>query len=119
MNVFLTKAAIKLEFKSHEFTLKTQFQIVKDFNLSGIHFNSQFSSKELEYDQIILEIESNLVKVIKFGETQLLQLLQLLYQIDIPQSRFLSLLGNPKMLGELSELILKREAYKIYLRRRF
>ncbi|MEJ6776343.1 MAG: hypothetical protein QNK85_03345 [Crocinitomicaceae bacterium] len=116
MNVFLTKAAIKLEFKSHEFTLKTQFQIVKDFNLSGIHFNSQFSSKELEYDQIILEIESNLVKVIKFGETQLLQLL---YQIDIPQSRFLSLLGNPKMLGELSELILKREAYKIYLRRRF
>ena len=116
MNVFLTKAAIKLEFKSHEFTLKTQFQIVKDFNLSGIHFNSQFSSKELEYDQIILEIESNLVKVIKFGETQLLQLL---YQSDIPQSRFLSLLGNPKMLGELSELILKREAYKIYLRRRF
>ena len=116
MNVYLTKAAIKLEFKSHEFTLKTQFQIVKDFNLSRIHFNSQFSSKELEYDQIILEIESNLVKVIKFGETQLLQLL---YQIDIPQSRFLSLLGNPKMLGELSELILKREAYKIYLRRRF
>ena len=61
MNVFLTKAAIKLEFKSHEFTLKTQFQIVKDFNLSGIHFNSQFSSKELEYDQIILEIASDLV----------------------------------------------------------
>lgn len=116
MNVFLTKASIKLEFQSHEFTLKTQCQIVKDFNLSGIHFNSQFSSKELEYDQIILEIESSLIKVIKFGETQLLQLL---YQIDIPQSHLLNLLGNPKMLEELSELILQREAYKTYLRRRF
>jgi hypothetical protein len=116
MTLFLTKPAVELAFQSHEFVLKTQLQIVKDFNRSGVDFDSQFSLKEFDYDQIIVEIESTLLKVMTSGKAQLLQLL---YQIDIPQSHFLALLKNPKLSGELSELILRRDAYKVYLRSKF
>jgi len=116
MTLFLTKSVIEVEFKSQGFVLKTQRQIVKDFNRSGIDFNAKFSLEELKYDQMIFEIRSKLIEVMKFGEAQLLQLL---YQIDVPQSHFTTLLENPNISDELSELILRREAYKVYLRSKF
>ena len=113
MNLFLSKNDIDLEFKSGDFILKTQQQIIKDFNQSGINFNVEFSLKKFDYNQIILEIESKLIEVVKLGETKLLELL---YQIDIPQSDFTTLLKSPKISSELSKLILQREAYKVHLR---
>jgi len=111
--LFLSKNDLDSAFQSNDFVLKTQLQIMKDFNQSGVNFTAQFSLKKLNYDQIIQEIESKLIEVMKLGETQLLQLL---YQIDIPQSDFTTLLKSPNISGELSILILQREAYKVHLR---
>jgi hypothetical protein len=113
MTLFFPKSDLDLAFQSQDFVLKTQRQVVKDFNRSGIDFNDQFSLHVLKYEQIIMAIRSKLIEVMKFGETQLLQLL---YQIDIPQAHFTTLLENPNIAGELSELILQREAYKVHLR---
>ena len=116
MNIFLSKSAVEIEFQSVDFVLKTQQQIAKDFNLSAVDFDALFLSQELDYDEILIEVQAKLVEVMKFGETQLLQLM---YQIDIPQSQFLDLLGKSTIAEELSELILRREAYKVYLRSKF
>ena len=116
MNVFLSKSAIELEFQSVDFILKTQRQIAKDFNLSSVDFDTVFLNQELDYDEILIEIQNKLVEVMKLGETQLLQLL---YQIDIPQNHFLELLNKPTLEVLLSDLILRREAYKVHLRNRF
>lgn len=116
MNVFLPKSEVEIEFQKNDFVLKTQRQIAKDFNQSGIEFDPDFSNQELDYDQIQLEVESQLIQVMRLGETQLLQLL---YQIDIPQSSFLDLLGKTNIAELLSDLILRREAYKVYLRSKF
>ena len=47
------------------------------------------------------------------------QTLQLLYRIDIPQQDFLALTADPAFIEKMSELIVKREAYKVYLRSRY
>jgi hypothetical protein len=50
------------------------------------------------------------------GETRLLQLL---YTIDLPEKEFLSLTTQADFLALLSQRILFREAYKVYLRKKF
>jgi hypothetical protein len=50
------------------------------------------------------------------GETRLLQLL---YTIDFPEKEFLSLTTQADFLAQLSQRILFREAYKVYLRKKF
>jgi hypothetical protein len=52
----------------------------------------------------------------KEGETRLLQLL---YTIDLSEKEFLSLTTEPDFLKLLSEKILFREAYKVFLRAKF
>jgi hypothetical protein len=47
------------------------------------------------------------------------QLQQLIYLIDIPESIFISLSRKETFHKELSEVILRREALKVYLRNEF
>ena len=47
------------------------------------------------------------------------QTMQLLYQVDIPQQDFLDLTSDPNFIQKMSILILRREAYKVYLRARY
>ena len=52
----------------------------------------------------------------KQGETRLLQLL---YTIDLAEKEFLHITTNPNFVQLLSEKILFREAYKVFLRTKF
>ena len=52
----------------------------------------------------------------KFGETNLLQLL---YTIDIPEKDFLKLVQSPNFLPTIASMVLKREAMKVYYREKY
>lgn len=116
MNLLISEEELEIQWTLADFVLKTQRQIAKDFAASGFDFNTDFITNELSKDEIIDAIGSQLENVMKLGETTLLQLL---YQIDVPQSTFLGLVGNEEFLLEMSEIILRREAYKVYLRSKF
>jgi hypothetical protein len=99
-----------------DFVLKTQRQLVKDFGTVGQSFDPQFSEQSLTASEILVEVQSRLIALMELGEQILLRFL---YQVDIPEQDFLKLIGNAKIATELSELILQREAYKVYLRSQF
>ena len=70
--------------------------------------------KEVATLSRITEIISEMLSVVlQKGERQTLQLL---YQINIPQSQFLSNTTDPNFLLKTSQLIITREAQKVYLR---
>ena len=116
MEYLLSKEELKTQFTVPDFVLKTQRQIAKDFSIISFRISADFESTELNYDQIKCEVEAQLVEVMKLGETTLLQLL---YQIDIPQSKFLSIITQADFVQQMSDMIIRREAYKVYLRSKF
>ncbi len=114
MKQFLSEEELNLELQFVDFVIDTQRQIAKDFQLSGIAFPIDFSSEERNYIGIIDQVSAALLDVIRLGERHLQQLL---YQIDIPQNDFLNMIGNPDFIDRMSDLIVRREAYKVWLRR--
>lgn len=116
MKSLLSHTDLNIQFQSIDFVLKTQQQIAKDFATVGIRFDPEFQNSEQHYDAIIGIISEKIHEVIELGESTLLQLM---YQIDIPQSTFLAMIGQSDFQLALSEIILRREAYKVYLRSQF
>lgn len=116
MNYLLPKEELLIQLQTADFVMKTQQQIAKDFALSGIYFSEDFLSTEQSYTTILSEIQLNLAEILKKTERELLQLM---YQIDLPQSLFIDALGREDIIEQLSELILRREAYKVFLRGKF
>ena len=116
MKTALSISQLETEFTEPEFVLKTQCQIAKDFGTTGISFNEEFESSTQEYGYIIDQIGEKLSELMALGERQTLQLL---YQIDIPQEDFLALTTDSDFITKMSLLILRREAYKVYLRARY
>jgi hypothetical protein len=116
MKTQLSITELKNQFQSAEFVLKTQRQIAKDFYASGIQFTAEFEVSSLDYTSICEHVGDKVNELMKLGETQFMQLL---YQIDIPQQDFLALTEDPDFIPKMSELIIKREAYKVYLRSKY
>ncbi len=116
MDSLLSKEDLEIKFRIPDFVLKTQQQIAKDFQLSGEVFPADFSMTEKNLEQIRDEMLPFLENISRSGERKLLQLL---YQIDIPQQQFLALTGESDFLSQLAVLIIRREAYKVYLRSKF
>lgn len=116
MKHFLAQSELEHEIKSVDFILATQRQIAKDFGMSGIEFESWFTQDPLPYVILTEIIEMHLGQIMQIGERPLLQLL---YQIDIPQTDFLKITTEADFLEKLSNLVIRREAYKVYLRQRF
>lgn len=116
MKTALSISQLESKFLNPEFILKTQRQNVKDFYPSGIRFEENFEIHASTFDEIILQLSDKLSELMTFGESQTMQLL---YQIDIPQSDFLRLTTDPEFISKMSVLIVQREAYKVYLRSRF
>lgn len=104
------------EFSKRKFVDDTLLQIQKDFNRCGwdIHFDflNDFNIKTAIEDRI----SEILSEVMKHSESQLLQLI---YIIDIPEKEFLALFREENVIEKLAEKILWKEAYKVYLRRKF
>lgn len=116
MKSLLSKEELIVQFQTADFVLKTQQQVAKGFHSSGLYFDNSFETDELTYTDIISAIQEKLEEIMQQGERQLLQLL---YQIDIPQTQFLELVNQNDFSLKLSALILQREAYKVFLRSKF
>ena len=116
MEFMLDKKQVLEQFRIPDFILKTQQQIHKDFSVQGLTVNDILLDKELDYEAIFSIVTDALSAVMRLGERQLLQLN---YQIDIPQSQFLEAITEENPIEELAALIIRREAYKVYLRTKF
>ncbi len=104
------------EFSKEKFVHDTVNQICKDFSRCGWGIDSVFLDRTLVKDEIEELLAEKLVEIMKFGETQLLQLI---YIIDIPEKEFLSIISQPNFPQLLAEKIVLKEAYKVYLRSRY
>lgn len=112
-NYQLNRSDILDHFLNTDFVLKTQQQILKDFEISGNEFHAVLRNTAFSYEDLTEILSEMLSAVMKKGERQTLQLF---YQIDIPQDQFLKLTTDPEFLIKISELIIRREAQKVYLR---
>ena len=77
-------------------------------------FPNNFEEIAILKEDILTNISVGLAEVINSNG-----LTQLFYQIDIPEELYINLLNEPDFIAKMSELILRREAYKIYLRSLF
>lgn len=103
-------------FDNQQFVLKTQQQIAKDFAKFNLFFSDSFEIEPISKDEIERLIGQLLVDLMKQGETRLLLLL---YTIDLSEKEFLYITTDPNFIELLSEKILFREAYKVFLRTKF
>lgn len=104
------------ELQSVEFVLKTQQQIVKDFATASVEFPSDFQSVVYSTEYILSELSTRL-RILESTDSRGFS--QLLYQIDIPESLLPELSITEGFHAQLAEIVLKREAYKVYLRQQF
>lgn len=104
------------EFSKEKFVHDTVNQICKDFSRCGWSIDSVFLDRTLVKDEIEELLAEKLVEIMKYGETQLLQLI---YIIDISEKEFLSIISQSNFPQLLAEKIVLKEAYKVYLRSRY
>ena len=109
----LNDKEIHVQFQISDFVLKTQKQIAKDFYSVGVSFSTGFENEEFSHHEILLEVQSKLEEISLMGEPKLLQLM---YQIDIPEKQFLHLINSSDFSVKLSDLIIRREAFKVFVR---
>ena len=112
----LSKESLALQLSETEFVLKTQRQIVKDFGTQGVDFPLEFQHSVVSVDQLLHAI-SQQTKTLESSNPTALS--QLLYQIDVPESILADLTQTDDFHLQLSEVILRREAYKVFLRQKF
>lgn len=103
-------------FDNVTFVLNTQQQIAKDFAKFNLFFPDKFES--VPYSKVDIEtmVKHNVQDLIREGESRLLQLM---YTIDLPEKEFLDLTVQNDFLDLIAEKILRREAYKVFLRQHF
>lgn len=116
MDQLLTRSELKTQFQIADFVLKTQQQIYKDFTSSGQEISDLLNESELTSNEINDIVSQALADVMRFDESVLLQLV---YQIDIPQKQFLDAMSDDSPVNTLSDLIVRREAFKVYLRSKY
>ena len=116
MEFILSRKQVLEQFRIPEFVLQTQQQIHKDFSVQGLTVDNILLEKELDYEAIFSIVTDALDRVMRLGERQQLQIN---YQIDIPQSKFLQAITEENPIEELSALIIRREAFKVYFRTKF
>jgi hypothetical protein len=116
MNNLLSHTQLLSSFSNQHFVLKTQGQIAKDFAKFNLFFPENFEVERYTKQAIVELISEQVAELMKEGETRLLQLL---YTIDLSEKEFLSITTDPDFLKLLSEKILMREAYKVFLREKF
>ncbi len=114
--MFTVNEIIVKHFDDADFILRTQRQIEKDFAKFNSILPDSFTKEVWTKEQILHEIEFHLEEFSNLGETRLLQLM---YTIDISESLFLKLTQSTNFISELAMEVLKREAYKVYLKEQF
>ena len=113
MDKLVQYSELKIALQNSDFLLKTQQQIAKDFAKVSLSFPETFVLQEFSKEEIERLISNEVVTLMESGERKLLQLL---YAIDLSEKVFLELTLKPDFLARISEQILFREAYKVWLR---
>ncbi|TNE56164.1 MAG: hypothetical protein EP338_00940 [Bacteroidetes bacterium] len=88
-----------------------QEQLIKDFQRGSVEL--QLEEEQMSWEEIQDRVSEALLATMEAGEQKLLNLL---YIIDLSESQFLSSLGNANLIGKLCDLVLFREAQKVYYR---
>ena len=98
------------ELQNNSFVEKTISQITKDFARVSVFFSFQKNEK--------LELKAQLIEKIEKAISNLssIELQQFIYLIDLKETDFITAAKNSNFLINLSEKILYREAYKVFLR---
>ena len=104
---------VNKELNSSEFVLKTQRQIMKDFGTANIDFPGSFRIYPLPIDQLLTQVS---IRLKELDSTNSAAFSQLMYQIDLPENVLPDLHASDDFYLNLAEVVLKREAYKVYLR---
>ena len=104
------------ELNSKEFVLKTQRQIIKDFGTVDIFFPEDFAMNPLTMEQLLSCVS---VRLKELDSTSKRAFSQLLYQIDLPENLLPALSATDDFYMSLAEVVLKREAYKVFLRKKY
>jgi len=107
---------MQVQFENVDFVIKTQLQIQKDFASIGAQFLPNFSIVALGLDDLTLTIANKLGEIMQEDHRLLAQLF---YQIDLPENDELKFENEETYLTEMASLIIRREAYKVYLRSKF
>ena len=107
---------MQVQFENVDFVIKTQLQIQKDFASIGAQFLPNFSIVALGLDDLTLTIANKLGEIMQEDHRLLAQLF---YQIDLPENDELIFENEETYLAEMASLIIRREAYKVYLRSKF
>lgn len=103
----ISSEKLQVEFSQLDFVLKTQQQIAKDFASCGVRFPLDFLEKTFSTNEILEQVQMALKNVSSME--------QLLYRIDVPEELF----EHSVDFELLSEIVLRREAYKVWLRSQF
>jgi len=107
---------INHQLQSADFVLKTQHQLIKDFGTAGMDFPSDFPTNPYPLERLMTEISARLKDL---DSTNASGFSQLLYQIDVPETLLSDLANSDNFYASLAEVVLRREAYKVYLKQQF
>lgn len=116
MSNLISIEKLAISFNDAGFVLKTQRQLAKDFGTAQFDFRDDFVTNALAYDALIDEVKGALAEIVKQGESGFLQLL---YTIDVKESEFLAQTTQDNFLENMAQIVIRREAYKVFLRQQF
>ena len=103
---------------NHDFVLKTQQQLSKDFSQHGFEFEPKFDTEAYEIGNLRIAVQEMLLEVI---EKQANKWMPLMYTIDIPEKQYLKFFSalNSEWIIDFAFLVIKREAQKVFFRESF
>lgn len=99
--------------QEENYRLLLQKQLAKDFANAGLDLGEDFQSVTLSLTELFTIVREELLRQLEKGERQTLTLM---YSVDIPEKAFLKVLHEKDVPGILAQLIIEREAQKIYFR---
>lgn len=112
-----TKNEINEFFSTEEFVQLTCSQIKKD--LQGVYPKKvyfEFKGNDTILDQLIQQLSLILEDISKINSNNLLQFV---YQVDVSEKEYYTSIASDNAFYNLAFFIIKREAQKVYLRKKF
>lgn len=102
--------------QEENYRLLLQRQLLKDFTNSGLHLPQELDTETLSLTELFSVVQEHVMLQMERGERQTLSLM---YAVDIPEKKFLKVIGEANFPVILTRMIIEREAQKIYFRVNF
>lgn len=99
-----------------DFIIATQRQINKDLCIYDVQFEEDFLEKPLPYEQLTILLSENLKTA---SQSNRFNLQQMLYTVDLPEKEMQLISKEDDFFEQLAEIIINREALKVFLRSQF